>query len=92
MLVASSGLGADPAKGKVLFDLCGACHDPGSAEKRVGPGLKGLFKRARLSNRKPVTEKNVRTLIDEGAAGMPAFQDMFSSEEKDHLIAYLKTL
>ncbi len=92
MAGARPALGADAVRGKALFELCSACHDPASAERKVGPGLKGLFKRARLLNRKPVTEKNVRAVIDEGARGMPAFRDMLSEQEKDDLIAYLRTL
>lgn len=84
--------GGDPEKGKALFEPCSVCHDPTSMEKRAGPGLKGLFKRSKLSNGQRVSESNVRAVIDEGASGMPAFKDMLSPQEKDHLIAYLKTL
>src|SRR5437016_11813810 len=36
----------DPAKGKVLFaDNCAICHNADSDEDKVGPGLKGLFKK-----------------------------------------------
>src|SRR5580658_8313056 len=36
----------DAAKGKVVFDQqCGICHDAATTDKKMGPGLKGLFKR-----------------------------------------------
>jgi len=83
---------ADAAKGKQVFEQCSPCHRADSTERGVGPGLKGLFKRARLSNGKRVTEANVRAWIEEGGNGMPAFKDLLSRAEKDDLLAYLKTL
>ena len=58
----------------------------------MGPGLKGLFKKAEMKNGKKPTEANVRTKLDEGGNGMPPYKDMLSDQEKDDLIAYLKTL
>jgi hypothetical protein len=34
----------------------------------------------------------VRARVDEGGNGMPAYKEMLSGQEKDDLIAYLKTL
>jgi len=83
----------DATKGKEVFDQCGVCHNPDSAEKKVGPGLKGLFKWDKLaSNGKKPTEANIRAKIDEGGNGMPSYKDLLSDQEKDDLIAYLKTL
>lgn len=58
----------------------------------MGPGLKGLFSKDKMTNGKKPTEDNVRAKIDEGGNGMPAYKDMLSDDEKDDLIAYLKTL
>ena len=82
----------EPAKGKELFEQCTVCHSADSAEKKVGPGLKGLFKKAKLQNGKKVTESSVRSQIDAGGNGMPAYKEMLTDEEKSHLIDYLKTL
>jgi cytochrome c2 len=82
----------DAAKGKEVFEQCGVCHNADSEEKKMGPGLKGLFKHDKLVNGKKPTEPNVRAKIDEGGNGMPAYKDMLSDTEKDDLIAYLKTL
>ena len=83
----------DAAKGKEVFDSnCSVCHNADSTEKKMGPGLKGLFQRAKLANGKPVNEANVRAMINEGGGGMPAFGDTLSAEEKDNVVAYLKTL
>jgi len=82
----------DPAKGKEVFEQCAVCHNPDSEEKKMGPGLKGLFKKDKLTNGKKPTEANIRAKIDEGGNGMPSYKDMLSDQEKDDLIAYLKTL
>ena len=82
----------DAAKGKEVFEQCSVCHNADSAEKKMGPGLKGLFKSAKMVNGKAPTEANVKAKIDEGGNGMPAYKDMLTDEEKTNLIAYLKTL
>ena len=82
----------DAAKGKELFEQCSVCHNADSDEKKMGPGLKGLFKHDKLVNGKKPTEANVRAKIDEGGNGMPPYKDMLSDQEKDNVIAYLKTL
>jgi len=80
------------AKGKAVFEQCSVCHNADSTEKKMGPGLKGLFKKDKMSNDKKPTEANVRAKIDEGGNGMPSYKDQLSDTEKDDLIAYLKTL
>ena len=88
----SAGKG-DAAKGKAAFDsTCGVCHNADSDVKKMGPGLKGLFKKDKLVNGKKPTDGSVRARVDEGGSGMPAYKDMLSDAEKDDLIAYLKTL
>jgi cytochrome c len=82
----------DAAKGKEVFDQCSVCHNADSTETKIGPGLKGLFKHDKLANGKPVTEANVRAQINDGGNGMPAYKDILSDQEKDNVIAYLKTL
>ena len=82
----------DPEKGKELFQQCSVCHNADSTEKKMGPGLKGLFKRDKLKNGKKVNEANVLAVINAGGNGMPSYSDMLTDEEKKNLIAYLKTL
>ena len=82
----------DAAKGKAVFEQCAVCHNPDSDEKKMGPGLKGLFKTDKMANGKKPTDGTVRARIDEGGSGMPAYKDMLSDQEKDDLLAYLHTL
>lgn len=82
----------DPAKGKEVFDQCGVCHSATTDEKKMGPSLKGLFKKAKMANGQKPTEANVLALINKGKGTMPAFEDVLTQEEKSNLLAYLKTL
>jgi len=82
----------EAAKGKEVFEMCSVCHNADSTEVKIGPGLKGLFKKDKMANGKAPTESNVRTQIDDGGNGMPAYKDIISDEDKNNLIAYLKTL
>ena len=83
----------DAVKGKEVFEQCGVCHNADSDEKKMGPGLKGLFKKATLADGKTkTTEQSVRQKVDQGGNGMPAYEEMLDKKEKDNLIAYLKTL
>ena len=89
LAVAATG---DPAKGKTVFAACAVCHNADSTEKKMGPGLKGLFKRDKLKSGKKVTDATVLARVNEGGGGMPAYKDMLTDGEKNDLIAYLKTL
>jgi mono/diheme cytochrome c family protein len=94
-MVSSTALAAkkgDPEKGKEVFQQCMPCHNADSTEKKMGPGLKGLFSKDKMNNGKKPTEENVRSKVDEGGNGMPAYKEMLGDDEKNDLIAYLKTL
>src|ERR1044072_7933030 len=82
----------DVEKSKSVFEQCSVCHNADSTEKKMGPGLKGLFAKDKLTNGKKPRKANIRAKIDEGRNGMPAYKEMLSDDEKADLIAYLKTL
>jgi mono/diheme cytochrome c family protein len=93
MLMAAQAFAADAAKGKSTFDdNCSVCHNADSTERKMGPGLKGLFKHDKLANGKAVNDANVTGMINEGGNGMPPFADILTKAEKDDIIAYLKSL
>lgn len=82
----------DAAKGKEVFEQCGVCHASATDEKKMGPSMKGLYKRAALKNGKKVTDASVTEAINKGGNGMPPFEEILSGDEKSNLLAYLKTL
>lgn len=82
----------DAEKGKETFEQCGACHNTDTDEKKMGPSLKGLFKKDKLTNGKKVSEATVKEVIDKGGNGMPPYEELLSPEEKANIIAYVKTL
>ena len=84
----------DVTKGKEVFEQCSGCHAVDTDDKMMGPSLKGLFKKEKLSSGKPVTEENVKTIINKGNVekGMPAYEEMLSEEERVHVLAYIKSL
>lgn len=86
------GAGGNVEKGKEVFEQCSVCHNTDTDDVKVGPSLKGLFKHDKLKNGQKVTEQSVRAMINMGGNGMPAFADLLSEDEKNDLIAYLKTL
>lgn len=88
-----AGMEGDAAAGKKVFgDNCTACHSATTTQRIAGPGLKDLYKNAKLPSGKPVSDANVRKQIEKGGGGMPGFADSLSAAQIDDLIAYLKTL
>jgi cytochrome c len=91
-LAAVAAQKGDAAKGKEVFQQCAVCHSADTDEKKIGPALKGLFKRDKLVNGKKVTDANVLDKINEGGNGMPPYKDLLTDAQKDDVLAYLKTL
>ena len=79
--------------GKKLFEAnCAACHFSDRKEKKVGPGLAGLFEASKLPDSGlPVTEENVREQIVNGGDKMPPFKHLKEDELKA-ILDYLKEL
>jgi cytochrome c len=92
MMISAADKKGDAAKGKEVFEQCSVCHNADSTEKKMGPGLKGLFAKDKMNNGKKPTEANVLAKINEGGNGMPAYKEMLSDDEKADVLAYLKTL
>jgi cytochrome c len=82
----------DAAKGKEVFEQCGVCHSADTEEKKMGPGLKGLYKKAKMANGQKPSDASILALVNKGKGAMPAFADVLSADEKSDLLAYLKTL
>jgi cytochrome c len=87
------GAAGDAAKGKGVFDQnCAVCHNADSTDVKMGPGLKGLFKKPKLTNGSAVNDASVHAKVDAGGNGMPSYKDILSDAEKNDVLAYLKTL
>ena len=81
------------AGGRETFSAsCAVCHNADSRDRKVGPGLKGLFHWNATSGGMKPTEENIRAKIANGGNGMPPFKDQLTAPEMDDLIAYLRTL
>lgn len=82
----------DAEAGKELFEAkCQVCHNADSKDKKIGPGLAGI-KDGKLPSGKDATHENMLKNLNEGGNGMPPFESLLSDEEKENLIAYMKTL
>ena len=81
-------------KGNGLFrENCSMCHFTDKSDKKVGPGLKGLFDKENLPvSGQEVTEASVREQLITPYENMPSFEDKLTEKEIDAILAYLKTL
>ena len=80
-------------KGRQVFDeQCAICHFPASNEKKIGPGLRAIFRNGKFSNGKKVDDASMRAWIENGGVDMPSFKDSLNSQQIADLIAYLRTL
>ena len=81
------------ADGQKLFEeQCSVCHYPRSAAKKIGPGLKGLSKRATFADGKKVGDDALRAWVEKGGKDMPGFKETLTAEQIRDLVAYLKSL
>jgi mono/diheme cytochrome c family protein len=87
----SSGAKSLVEQGQETFNNnCSPCHRPDSETTKVGPGLKGLFKRKLTPARKvPVTEENILSQIRNGGGGMPPFAQ-FTAEQLEAVAKMLR--
>lgn len=98
--LAASGAGKKSAssaaatRGQDAFEKrCVMCHYSDRVEKRVGPGLKGIYKRGIfVTNGNKVTDESLKAWIENGDSMMPPFKDVLSADELNNVVAYLKTL
>ena len=91
--MASSETARNSENGALFYNKnCLSCHDTDTEDKKVGPGLKGLFDKEKLPySGLPVTEESIKQQLIRPALVMLSFTKMTEQETAD-LIAYLKTL
>jgi cytochrome c len=79
--------------GKELFrEHCASCHFPETTAQKIGPGLKGLYRRLTFSDGKKVTDAGLAKWIEDGGKDMPGFKESLKPEQIRELISYIKTL
>ena len=81
------------AVGKTVYDQhCEICHFSESTAEKVGPGLKGIYKRGRFADRERVDNARVTQWIEEGGKDMPGFVDALKPAQIRALLAYMRSL
>ena len=79
--------------GKVVYaDYCDVCHYSANTAKKIGPGLKGIYKRGKFADGKKVDDTTMREWIIKGGVDMPSFDGQLNDAQIKDLIAYLRTL
>ena len=90
---ASNG-GGSAARGKEVFEKkCAICHYADKDSKKIGPGLKGMYKRGTFTvNGNKITDESLRTWIENGDSLMPPMKETLEADQIKDVIAYVKTL
>lgn len=81
------------SRGEAIFqNRCEICHFAASAEKKVGPGLRGLMKNGKRGAAPKWDAAAVTRVIENGGKDMPGFRGELSEAQMRDLLAYLRTL
>ena len=63
------------ARGRAIYrDRCAICHFSDSNAGKIGPGLKGIYKRGKFANGGKVDDASMERWIVKGGKDMPPFQ------------------
>ncbi len=90
--VSSLQAAGDAASGKAIFETkCALCHNVDNKDKKIGPGLKGI-KDGKLPSGKDANHDTVMENLNKGGGGMPAFEKLLSTQEKEDVVAYVLSL
>jgi cytochrome c2 len=88
-----AGLPAAMARGNTVYrDRCEICHFSESDAKKLGPGLKEIYKRGKFANGSKVDDASMEKWIVNGGKDMPPFGKVLNAAQIHDLIAYLKTI
>ncbi len=80
-------------RGRGLYEeQCAICHFSASNEKKIGPGLKGIFRTGKFASGKKVDDASMRAWIENGGVDMPEFKESLTAQQISDLIAFLRTL
>ncbi len=93
LAAATASRAQSDASGKDLFNQhCASCHFTETTAQKIGPGLKGLYKRQTFADGKKITDATVTRWIEAGGKDMPGFKESLKPEQLRALISYLKSL
>ena len=91
-LNARPGIDDKVSVGRDAFQAyCARCHGSGSDPSKAVGSLQGLFRREKLSNGEPVSDRTVTALIEEGHAEMTGTKNWLDAAAAKALVEYLKT-
>jgi cytochrome c len=80
-------------RGRAVYQQrCEICHFSASEAKKMGPGLKGIYARAKFADGKRVDDASMEKWIVEGGKDMPPFKGVLNPTQTRDLLSYLKTL
>ena len=93
LLSTTPGATAPARDGAEVFgQMCAICHFPDSIERKVGPGLGGIYRRERLPvSGDPVRDARVTRQIRQGSGAIPSHPHL-SADDVAALLRYLRTL
>lgn len=81
------------ARGRMVYQRhCAICHHATSTTKKIGRGLKGIYKAGEFADGKPVTDQSMRLWIEDGGKDMPQFKNTLRPAQIADLIAYIRTI
>ena len=91
---ASHGSSGSAVKGKEVFEKkCAICHYADKEAKKIGPGLKGMYKRGTFTvNGNKITDESLNRWIENGDSQMPPMKETLEADQIKDVIAYVKTL
>ncbi len=76
----------------MYHDRCEICHFSESDARKIGPGLKGIYKRGKFAAGNKIDDASMLKWIVNGGKDMPPFKPVLNPGQLQDLISYLKTL
>jgi cytochrome c len=92
-IVVAQGEPSAITRGRTIYQQrCEICHFSASEAMKIGPGLKGIYKRGKFADGKRMEDASMERWIVEGGKDMPPFKGLLNPSQIRDLLSYLKTL
>jgi len=98
LAVPVNAFAVDAERGQEIFQArCKVCHNPLTHQRKIGPGLQGVFGREAESGIGTLTEARLHEWLQNPKSikpntRMPKYGPMQDAEQRQAVIDYLKTL